>query len=282
MGKCERRAKVDGRARRTFQMPARGGRARAACCADCLQRRCCEDCAHIIRPGSHWLRIILSRWVGLLLCLNREDCPGVISETWRGGTCRNFRPRCRAGERAIPPKPPNENVRYIPLTRNLFAMVDAEDFEELNKHKWFAQDGRHTFYAARHVGKRTLTMHRVIMKPAKGMVVDHIDGNGLNNCKSNLRICTPAQNNLNTRARDSRCGLKGVHYLKRNKTNKYGAAVNHKGKRTHGGAYATAVEAALARDRLAREIQGEHAFLNFPDGPPLDPEPAGNPPVARR
>jgi hypothetical protein len=268
MPRCERVTKGDGSSARVFQMRGKGRKARGKVCEGGANERCCENCAHVIRPGSHWLRILLARWAGLLLCLNRADCPGVISETRPGGSCRNFRSRRPRGKRSEPPEPPNDKVRYIPLTRNMFAMVDAEDFEELRKYRWHAQDGGCTFYAVRSVRGGTVSMHRAIMKAPKGVVVDHIDGNGLNNCRSNLRICTQAQNNSNSRAKGGCCGYKGVRYAKRYKKNKYEALVVHEGKKYWGGRFATALEAALARDRLARQIQGEHAYLNFPDGVP--------------
>jgi len=231
-----------------------------------MAKRRCEDCAYSKRPTSHWLRIILSRWPGLLMCFNCATCPGEMTETLASGTCRNFYPKCRQGERRRPPKPRNDKVRYIPLSRGKFAIVDAEDFEELNKYKWYALRGLNTFYAARRVGRETILMHRVLMQPPDGMVVDHIDGNGLNNCRSNLRVCTPAQNAVNSRAKGARSGYKGVEYAPRNKKNKYRGVVHDKGKRIPAGSYQTAVEAAVARDRKAREVQGEYAYLNFPDG----------------
>jgi hypothetical protein len=229
-----------------------------------MQKRCCENCTYARRPTSHWLRIILSRWAGLLLCFNCTECPGQMTEVVAHGVCRNFRRKIQQGRRRRPPKPRDNKVRYIPLTRDLIAVVDAEDFEELNQYKWYALKGLNTFYAARREGRETILMHRVIMKPPKGMVVDHIDGNGLNNRRSNLRICTVAQNGLNSRARGGRSGYKGVEYAEQNRKNKYRAVVHDKGKRIPGGSYATALEAAVARDRLARAVQGEYAYLNVP------------------
>lgn len=81
-----------------------------------------------------------------------------------------------------------------------FALVDDEDYEELNKVRWctVGDVSRGTKYAWRNDrsgGKHTaIRMHRVIMKPPAGMVVDHINGNGLDNRRANLRICTPLEN----------------------------------------------------------------------------------------
>lgn len=93
-------------------------------------------------------------------------------------------------------------VKEIPLTQGQVAMVDDEDFEELSKHKWCIQASRGMNYAKRKVfvdGKpKMLVMHRAIMGiPPDGYVIDHIDGNGVNNQRSNLRFCTPRQNYQN-------------------------------------------------------------------------------------
>lgn len=86
-------------------------------------------------------------------------------------------------------------------------MVDDEDFEKLNEHKWCATKNGLTFYATRTTQKTKIrtfaSMHRIICNAPKGMQVDHIDGNGLNNCRSNLRIVTSRQNNQNRHIKKS-------------------------------------------------------------------------------
>jgi hypothetical protein len=85
-------------------------------------------------------------------------------------------------------------MKEIPLTRGMSATVDDEDFEHLSKFKWSAWSpykDKRTFYAARGGGK--VIMGREILDPEPGMECDYIDGNGLNCCRSNLRVCTPAQ-----------------------------------------------------------------------------------------
>ena len=73
----------------------------------------------------------------------------------------------------------------IPLTRGFYTLVDGDDYEELSKHKWFAQKGRYTYYAERTVGKRpnrrAVLMHRVILGLLKGIQADHRNGCGLDN-----------------------------------------------------------------------------------------------------
>lgn len=94
-------------------------------------------------------------------------------------------------------------MKLIPLTQDKFAMVDDEDFERINQFKWWAQKQGNTFYAGRMVplgdGKRMpLMMHHFIMPNAPiGIERDHIDGDGLNNQKNNLRFVTRRQNQQN-------------------------------------------------------------------------------------
>lgn len=112
-------------------------------------------------------------------------------------------------------------VREIQLTRGFVALVDDEDFEALVQFKWraFAGPGVRTHYATRMVrsdsGARTdVRMHRVIMAAPTGLEVDHIDGNGLNNQRSNLRIVTRSQNMQNQTRKGRGCSsrFKGVSW----------------------------------------------------------------------
>ena len=107
-------------------------------------------------------------------------------------------------------------------------------------------------------------MHRAILNAPKGLLVDHIDGNGLNNRKSNLRLCTFAQNAHNSRPRrNSSSRYKGVCWHKLKK--KWTVSIYKGGKRTYLGYYDDEIEAALAYDRKAEELFGEFAYLNFPN-----------------
>src|SRR6185295_18688937 len=106
-----------------------------------------------------------------------------------------------------------DHVKEIPLSKGKVALVDDEDFEMLMHRRWYFSLG----YARNDVkidGKRVvLRMHRLVMGASKGQYVDHIDGDTLNNQKSNLRFCTLAQNRMNSRKSTlNSCGLKGVSY----------------------------------------------------------------------
>ncbi len=112
-------------------------------------------------------------------------------------------------------------------------------------------------------------MHRAILNAPKGLLVDHIDGNGLNNRKSNLRLCTFAQNAHNSRPRrNSSSRYKGVCWHKVKK--KWTVSIYKGGKRTYLGYYDDEIEAALAYDRKATELFGEFAYLNFKTTDPFD------------
>jgi len=87
-------------------------------------------------------------------------------------------------------------MREIKLTQGKVAFVDDEDFEELNKFKWYAHKHRNTYYALRGFPIR-FTMHRELIFVPQGLITDHIDGNGLNNQKSNLRAVTNRVNGQN-------------------------------------------------------------------------------------
>jgi len=96
-------------------------------------------------------------------------------------------------------------MKEVGLTQNKVALVDDKDFEYLNQWKWHVLKDYLTYYAARNIrlanGKQTsIRMHRVILNVPKGMVTDHIDHNGLNNQKANLRICDASENNMNRKS----------------------------------------------------------------------------------
>jgi hypothetical protein len=104
-------------------------------------------------------------------------------------------------------------MKEIKLTQEKVALVDDEDFEYLSSFKWFAHKSFNTYYAV--TTKKTIGMHHFIIgKPPKGLVTDHIDGDGLNNQKSNLRHVSVRENGQN---------------LHIQKTSKYTGATLHRG-----------------------------------------------------
>jgi hypothetical protein len=150
-------------------------------------------------------------------------------------------------------------MKEIKLRGGNVALVDDEDFEYLNKFKWsLHRTNKKYFYAERYVNLKTLSMHKFIMKTPKGMVVDHIDHNGLNNQKINLRNCLLQQNFLNRKASSS-TGYLGVYKSGK----KYIAQKIINGKVKHLGTFSDPKRAALEYDKMAKKINGEFANLNF-------------------
>lgn len=224
--------------------------------------RTCSNCLFAIPPSKgQWLMWMVTRWPPAMSCFNHPDSPGECREVRGTGACRDWRPHRKVSPRQQPPEPPNDKIRYIPLTRGKFAIVDAADYERINRYRWTASpcaDGG--FYARRSVPGGTVLMHREIMNAPKGMVVNHIDRNRLDNRQANLRVCTPQQNEFNKRPRGGHSRFKGVYPH----GDKWQAAIKHNGKMHHLGLFDDDVEAARARDRKAFELQGEFAYLNFP------------------
>lgn len=115
-------------------------------------------------------------------------------------------------------------MKEIPLTQGKVALVDDEDFERLNKYKWRVHHTRGLYYAqraeitgSRNKGK-SVFMHRDILKLTDPKIIaDHIDHDGLNNQKSNLRTCTHAQNQQNSKKHKGLSRFKGVTYSKRDR-----------------------------------------------------------------
>ena len=201
----------------------------------------------------------------VLVCTNRPGCPGELKAiACPLACCRNFCAKRRSYERTDPaqmPAPADPSIRHIPLTRGKFTMVDAADFEWLSQYRWSACGVGENLYArAFHEGKHLL-MHRLIMNPPPGMVVDHKDGNRLHNRRCNLRNCTPQQNQLNTRPHRKTKQFKGVSPC----GDKWQARIGYRGEQFFLGVFDDPVEAAKARDRKAVELYGEYAWLNFPE-----------------
>lgn len=158
-------------------------------------------------------------------------------------------------------------VKQIPLSQGLVAIVDDDCPDEVVLHKWcVAFDRWGKCYAVRtSIGsdgsRKTERMHRLIAGADPGVQVDHIDGNGLNNQRCNLRICLGAENARNRKlSKNSASGLKGVGWHKRSK--KWQARIAVGGRRVCLGLFASLSEAAEAYDRAAVEMHGEFAQTN--------------------
>jgi len=159
------------------------------------------------------------------------------------------------------------SMKEIQLTKGYVALVDDEDYEWLMQFKWYASVSKlgrvcATRNSPRGKGKRkTLFMHREIMKPPVGMVVDHKDGNALDNRRHNLRVCTTAQNNFNQgKSKKNTTGFCGVY---RNRKG-FQALIGVNGRYISLGIHSDPEDAARAYDAGAIKYHGEFAKLNFP------------------
>lgn len=152
-------------------------------------------------------------------------------------------------------------MKEITLTRGFVAMVDDEDYTALSAHKWFAKsDHNHTVYAARNCHGRTFRMHRIILNAPSGVLVDHINGNGLDNRRENLRLATPQENSRNRRLRsDSISRFKGVAMVR----GAWRMCIKVEGKVVYR-EFDTETDAAKAYDEWASRYFGQFARLNFP------------------
>lgn len=158
-------------------------------------------------------------------------------------------------------------IRTIPLTQGKVAIVDQADYGMLSHWKWYAAADSATWYARRghrHSGAKHMTislMHRMVMLPDPSLVVDHVNGNGLDNRRCNLRICTQGQNQQNQRAWTGTL-YKGVRWAPRQR--RWVASINPGERRLHLGYFKTAEEAARAYDSAAMSHYGSFARPNFP------------------
>jgi hypothetical protein len=122
-------------------------------------------------------------------------------------------------------------MKKIPLTQNAVAKVDDEDYDWLKRFRWRVnRSNKRTSYAVRRSNGKTIAMQNELLAPLPGFVVDHINHNGLDNRRANLRVCMPADNALNSRPRKNTSSkYKGVSWHKRYK--KWQACIQYRGVR---------------------------------------------------
>jgi hypothetical protein len=198
-----------------------------------------------------------------------ETCGKTFTRDSRKGprnACRFCGVACSIAPRKGIPGPGGSVL--VPLTRGKFAVIDVEDADLVLAYNWSAKFVEGKWYARRNLPRDqrpgTILMHRFILGTPPRMLTDHVDGDGLNNRRGNLRIATPAQNNANQRLhRTNTSGYKGVVWSK--ELGRWHVRVGAGGRRVHVGYFETRDEAARAYDRVAREIYGEFARPNLPD-----------------
>jgi len=149
-------------------------------------------------------------------------------------------------------------MKKISLSQGKVAVIDDEDFAEINKYKWYFDNG----YAIRNITvgeKRTrLSMHRFILKVKKGIEVDHKNGYGLDNRKENIRICTRSQNNINKgKYKSNISGFKGVSESQK----KWKAQIQINGKKIDLGRFKTKEIAYKIYCEAAIKYHGEFSHI---------------------
>jgi len=140
----------------------------------------------------------------------------------------------------------------------LKAIIDADDFDVVSKHKWTLQSGG---YVRTFVGKNVLYLHRLVMGANGNLEIDHINRNKIDCRKQNLRFATRTQNSAN---KDCNKGnpikVKGVRWDKTR--NKYLARIGYNGITKNLGRYDNLIDASRAYDEAAIRIYGEYANIN--------------------
>jgi len=154
----------------------------------------------------------------------------------------------------------------VPLSQNKVALIDDEDSELILGRKWHACRRRHHWYACAYYKtpdgrESSQSMHRVLLNAPPGVMVDHLNNNGLDNRRSNIRLATNSQNQANRcTLSQNTSGYKGVCWNK--DSQQWQAGIKCNGRSTHLGLFASLEEAAAAYDRAAIAAFGEYARIN--------------------
>ncbi len=152
-------------------------------------------------------------------------------------------------------------MKKIKLTQGKYALIDDKDYKNISQYTWWSMKGAYTFYARTEVKRKCLLMHRIIMNAKKGQIVDHRDGDGLDNRRKNLRIVTCQQNLWNWRNKHKGASkYKGVHWVKNCK--KWRAQITHNSKVIYLGMSTNEKDMARAYDKAVEKYRGKMGVPN--------------------
>lgn len=165
-------------------------------------------------------------------------------------------------------------MKWVGLTQGFTALVDDEDYERVSEFKWHAHVYRRSdgsvwnVYAQRHVivnGQRTTqSLHRFLLNDPEGLQVDHVNGDGLDNRRENIRLCSHAENGRNRKPQSGgSSAFNGVYWHKL--ACKWVAQINVAGKRYSLGLFQKEEDAAKAYDAAAINLFGAFARTNLKD-----------------
>jgi len=154
----------------------------------------------------------------------------------------------------------------INLPSGHIALIDDEDFEKISHLSWFIEKRKNKTYVRSGLKKDfpRIYLHQLIMNSPKGLVVDHINGNGLDNRKKNMRICTQEENATYRKTEKTNNNLRGVYFSETGRgEKKWWAQIYKDRKSIYLGNFYTAEEAASAYNKAAIDLHGEFCVLNI-------------------
>ena len=154
-----------------------------------------------------------------------------------------------------------DDLAYIPLNDGVCAIIDADDLPKVASFTWHVSKECATSYARSHIrlpngNRKKIRMHRLLMDNPYGVEVDHVNSNGLDNRKSNLRLATHEQNMRNASMRkDNSSGVKGVSWSEA--TKRWIAAIRVGGPKKYLGSFKELSDAAQAYAEASKKFHGE-------------------------
>jgi hypothetical protein len=163
--------------------------------------------------------------------------------------------------------------RKIYLDEGKWTILDPTDYYRFGGFKWCIGGNKGKFYTIRGQmispkDSKIVQLHRLIMDAPKGLLVDHRNGDSLDNRRANLRLATYSQNQYNKRKRKNTSSrFRGVYFNKEHR--KWAAFISVAGKKTYLGYFDSEIEAARVYDEAAKKHHGEFVRLNFPEDAPV-------------